>query len=113
MEEPNAGSWFVQVMTLVRRLYFGEGLKQVEAARRLNVTDRTIRHWLADPVFREYGKTIIAGLEAERAEGRRKYEAEIRGTVQTQKKEALSVIHQALEDGDRTLAYRIASDLYR
>ena len=89
------------------RLYYEEALTQVEVALRVEVTDRTIRNWAADPAFRYYGMQLRRATEARLREELIAQDKQIVESLAQQRRLALGVLAEAIEGKDVKVAIEL------
>jgi hypothetical protein len=93
------------------RLYYVEHSRQIEVARALKITDRTMRNWLDDPIFVEFGKFLRRRQEAMRNQERKEREDELRKALRERWLRAFGVIDMALEADDVKTALELVRPL--
>jgi transposase-like protein len=88
-------------------LYYEQALTQAEVARRLKVTDRTLRNWAADPAFRAYGESLRRARNERLTQESQTREIEILERLGEQRKRAMKVVDGALSGGDARVAIEL------
>jgi hypothetical protein len=92
-------------------LYFVEGRQQIEVAKIVGVTDRTIRTWLKDAVFVRYGRQLARERADQRLRQRQDRDAALLERRDGQFERAQEVVDDALDEGDRRVAVAILRPL--
>lgn len=94
-------------------VYFVDASSQLETARIVGVSDRTIRNWLRDPVFVLYGEQLRKERADELSREREEQQERTQARYLVQVEKAQDVIDTKLEENDATVALAIARSYMR
>jgi predicted DNA-binding protein (UPF0251 family) len=95
------------------QLYFDEGLRQVDVAKKVGVTTRTLRNWAKDPVFQGYGEALRLAREARLRQERSASELRIHEQLMELREDALNTLVAALRGRDTKVAIEIVRPMLK
>lgn len=95
------------------QLYFEEGLRQVDVAKKVGVTTRTLRNWAKDPVFQGYGDALRLAREARLGQERSASELRIHEQLMELREDALNTLVAALRGRDTKVAIEIVRPMLK
>lgn len=96
---------------IAAQLLFSEGLRQIEVAKKVGVTTRTVRNWANDAVFQRYGEALSRDREARSQEERRASDLRIQEQLQALREDALKALAAAIKGRDTRVAMEIVRPL--